>query len=159
MLEVPACVPTLSHCPEKLPVHPGGLFRSQVCPVTAPGIWAFSPEKSVFPGFLRGAHPAPVGAHRRGGGQMGLRALGGLHALGGSACIRPCHLRPPAALCPLAPARECVLVWECPGKDTCPFALSAYCRADVDEMFLKHRVTLVHWVIRPLGPHVLRAPP
>ena len=32
----------------------------KACPVTAQGIWAFSPEKSVFPGFLRaGAHPAP----------------------------------------------------------------------------------------------------
>lgn len=32
----------------------------KACPVTAQGIWAFSPEKCVFPGFLRtGAHPAP----------------------------------------------------------------------------------------------------
>lgn len=36
------------------------ISSEEACPVTAQGIWAFSPEKSVFPGFLRtGAHPAP----------------------------------------------------------------------------------------------------
>lgn len=36
------------------------ISSEKACPMTAQGIWAFSPEKSVFPGFLRtGAHPAP----------------------------------------------------------------------------------------------------
>lgn len=35
----------------------------EVCPVTAAGIWAFSPEKSVFPGFLRKGPTLPLLGH------------------------------------------------------------------------------------------------
>lgn len=88
-------------------------FCSQeVCPVTAPGIWAFSPEKSVFPGFLRRRPTLPLLGHRerRDGRWV---CVPGRHC-----CTRPYHLRPPAALCSLAPAGECVLVWERPRKGT-----------------------------------------
>lgn len=128
----------------------------EVCPVTAARIWAFSPGKSVFPGLLRKGPTLPL--------------LGRIEWREGRWAFEPREsllhqtLSSEATCCPvpIGPAGECVLVWECPRKGTRLPLLSGYCKADkadVGVMFSKHRVTLVHWVIRPLGPHVLNAPP
>lgn len=84
---------------------------------------------------------------------MGLHALGGLlhQTLSSEATCCPVLIGPSWGVCPGVGAS-----W---GRDTSPFALSGYCRANVGVMFSKHRVTLVRWVIGPLEPHVLRAPP
>lgn len=69
------------------------ISSEKACPVTAQGIWAFRPEKSVFPGFLRtGAHPAPGR-----GAQSGRE--GEVDSGPESDSVRPYHPRL-AALCP-----------------------------------------------------------
>lgn len=151
----------------------------KACPVTAQGIWAFSPEKSVFPGFLRtGAHPAPgLGVQHGRGGAMdsspGRRRVGpyqpGFAALRSRRQDHPCtaiSLDAPGggSSASTGPPSGMGLVLSGYWKRSIPRTQTNlyprggspgipqwYREADVGTAPTMHRVTRFCWVIRPPG--------
>lgn len=145
----------------------------KVCPVTAQGIWAFSPEKSVFPGFLRtGAHPAPSLGVRNGREGRWSPALegGGVGSCHQSEAHGPRQDHPgPRTAGEHVPRVQIILgdveflekrhshtrTTVGPGVLSWHWVSWAVCGCDVPHAW----VTGIHWVIRPPGPRVFKVPP
>lgn len=90
----------------------------EVCPVTAARIWAFSPEKSVFPGFLRKGPTLPLLGHiewREGRWAFELWEVLLHQTLSSEATCCPVPIGPSWGVCPgMGASKE---------RSTAPFAL------------------------------------
>lgn len=115
------CLPVSPHCHTAQRNFRSTLvawYCSQVCPVTATRIWAFSPEKSVFLGFLRKGPTLPLLGHREWKeGRWAFKPWEAMlhQTLSSEATCCPVPIGPSWGVCPGMGASK--------GRNTAPFAL------------------------------------